>query len=117
MERREIVEGVSRSALIQRYVAEGIELDDHSGIVFRSGPSGRHPGSIGGPDVWQVVAVFRRFGDIQRIAEWLDLAAGTIDTALGYYDAHRDEIDAWIRRNEEAADAAERVAWARMAVP
>ncbi len=117
LERRGKAEGLSRSALIQRYVAEGIEMDDHPGIVFRSGPTGRRPGLIGGPDVWEVVAVFRSFGDVQRTAEWLDQAASTIDTALRYYDAHRDEIDAWIRRNEEAADAAERVARARMAVP
>jgi hypothetical protein len=38
-----------------------------------------------------------------------------IDTALGYYRTHRDEIDGWISRNEEAAEAAERVALARRA--
>jgi hypothetical protein len=115
LDRRVRAEGHSRSTLIQRYVAEGIEMDEHPGIVFRSGPAGRRPGLIGGPDVWEVVAVHRSFDDVPRTADWLDQEVGAIETALRYYDAHRSEIDEWIRRNEEAAEAAERVARAQQA--
>ena len=115
LDRRVRAEGHSRSMLIQRYVAEGIEMDEHPGIVFRSGPAGRRPGLVGGPDVWEVVAVHRSFDDRQRTADWLDRPASAIETALRYYDSHRDSIDEWIRRNEEAAEAAERVARARQA--
>jgi hypothetical protein len=116
LEQRARGEGSSRSALIQRYVAEGLEMDEHPGIVFRSGPAGRRPGLVGGPDVWEVVAVHRSFDDVERTAGWLELPSGAIETALRYYDAHRSEIDEWIRRNEEAAEAAERVWRARQAV-
>jgi predicted transcriptional regulator len=115
LDRRAQAEGRSRSTLIQRYVAEGIEMDEHPGIVFRSGPAGRRPGLVGGPDVWEVVAVHRSFDDAQRTADWLDQPPSAIETALRYYEAHRAEIDEWIRRNEEAAEAAERVARARQA--
>ena len=115
LDRRAEDEGHSRSTLIQRYVAEGLEMDEHPGIVFRSGPAGRRPGLVGGPDVWEVVAVHRSFDDTQRTADWLDQPARAIETALRYYEAHRAEIDEWIRRNEEAAEAAERVARARQA--
>jgi hypothetical protein len=115
LEQRARAEGHSRSSLIQRYVAEGIEMDEHPGIVFRSGPAGRRPGLIGGPDVWEVVAVHRSFDDLQRTADWLDQDPGAIETALRYYDVHRQEIDEWIRRNEETAEAAERVARAQRA--
>jgi len=115
LERRARGEGNSRSALIQRYVAEGLEMDEQPGIVFRSGPSGRRPGLTAGPDVWEVIAVHRSFGDPERTAAWLDLTPGAVSAALGYYEAHRDEIDAWIRRNEEAAEAAERMWGARQA--
>ena len=115
LDRRARAEGGSRSTLIQRYVAEGIEMDEHPGIVFRSGPAGRRPGLVAGPDVWEVVAVHRSFEDQQRTAEWLDQPVSAIDTALRYYEAHRAEIDQWIERNEEAAEAAERVARARQA--
>ena len=115
LDHRAKTEGQSRSTLIQRYVEEGLEMDEHPGIVFRSGPAGRRPGLVGGPDVWEVVAVFRSFDSVKRAAEWLDQPAGAIETALRYYDGHREEIDEWIRRNEEAAEAAERVARARQA--
>jgi hypothetical protein len=115
LDRRARAEGHPRSTLIQRYVAEGIEMDEHPGIVFRPGPAGRRPGLVGGPDIWEVVAVHRSFDDTQRAADWLDQPAGAIETALRYYDTHRAEIDKWISRNEEAAEAAERVARARQA--
>lgn len=115
LDRRARTEGHSRSTLIQRYVAEGIEMDEHPGIVFRSGPAGRRPGLVSGADVWEVVAVHRSFDDVQRTADWLDQSVGAIEAALHYYETHRAEIDEWIQRNEEAAEAAERVARARQA--
>ncbi len=90
-------------------------MDEHPGVIFRSGPAGRRPGLVGGPDIWEVVAVHRSFDDVPRTAEWLDQGAGQIGIALRYYDSHRSEIDEWIRRNEEAAGAAERVARAQRA--
>ena len=108
-------EGHSRSALIQRYVAEGLEMDEYPGIVFRTGPSGRRPGLVAGPDVWEVVAVYRSFGNVDATADWLDQPASAIETALRYHADHRDDIDDWILRNEEAAEAVERVWRARQA--
>jgi hypothetical protein len=115
LEQRARFEGHPRSTLIQRYVAEGIEMDEYPGIVFRSGPAGRRPGLVSGPDIWEVVSVHRSFGDVERTAGWLDQQTSAIETALRYYDAHRADIDEWIKRNEEAAEAAERVSRARQA--
>jgi len=115
LDRRARTEGRARSALIQRYVAEGLEMDEYPGIVFRSGPAGRRPGLMSGPDIWEVVAVFRGFGNAKRTADWLDQPTGAIETAMRYYEAHRSEIDHWIRRNDEAAEAAERISRARTA--
>lgn len=115
LDRRAQAEGNSRSTLIQRYVAEGIEMDEYPGIVFRSGPAGRRPGLVSGPDIWEVVSVHRSFGDVERTAGWLDQQTSAIEVALRYYDAHKVDIDEWIKRNEEAAEAAERVARARQA--
>lgn len=115
LDRRARTEGRARSALIQRYVAEGLEMDEYPGIVFRSGPAGRRAGLMAGPDIWEVVAVFRSFGDVKRTADWLDEPSDSIKTAIRYYEAHRSEIDDWIRRNDEAAEAAERISRARTA--
>ena len=110
LDQRAGAEGNSRSTLIQRYVAEGIEMDEYPGIVFRSGPAGRRAGLASGPDIWEVVSVHRSFDDVERTAGWLDQQTSAIETALRYYDGHKAELDEWIRRNEEAAEAAERVA-------
>ena len=45
--------------LAQRYVEEGLRMDDHPLIRFADGPSGRRARLLGGPDVWEVVAVAR----------------------------------------------------------
>jgi ribbon-helix-helix CopG family protein len=115
LDRRARQEGNSRSALIQRYVEEGLEMDEYPGIVFRSGPAGRRPGLVKGPDIWEIVSVHRSFDDVRGTADWLDQPASAIELVLRYYEAHRAEIDDWIRRNEEAAEAAERVWRARQA--
>lgn len=78
-------------------------MDQEGGIVLRDGPAGRRPGLVGGPDVWEVVAVHRSFDDVQRTADWLDQPATAIETALRYYDGHREDVDDWIRRNDEVA--------------
>lgn len=91
-------------------------MDEHGTIAHREGPAGIRAGLADGPDVWEVVAVHRSFNDVQRTADWLDQPTSAIETALRYYGAaHRAEIDAWIQQNEEAAEAAERVARARQA--
>ena len=92
-------------------------MDEYPGLVFRSGPAGRRPGLMAGPDLWEVVAVFRSFGDVKRTSDLLDQSPGPIEIALRYYEEHRSESDDWIRRNEEAAEAAERSARARHAGP
>jgi hypothetical protein len=79
-------------------------------IVIRNGPAGPRPGLRDGADIWEVVSVHRSFSDVQRTAAWLDQSVDAIDAALHYYEVHQEEIDAWITRNEEAADAAERAA-------
>lgn len=111
LDRRARTEGRTRSTLIQRYVAERLDMDEYPGLVFRSGPAGRRPGLMAGPDLWEVVAVFQSFGDVQgRTADRLDQSSGAIEIALRYCEEHHSEIDDWIRRNEEAAEAAERIA-------
>lgn len=92
-------------------------MDDHPGIVYREGPGGRRPGLAGGPDVSQVVAVLRGSpakgeAAVRHAADWLNLGQGQVRTAIGYYAEHQHEIDEWIARNEEAAEA-EEAAWLR----
>ena len=109
--------GQTRSQLAKTLLDEGLRMAAHPGIVFRSGPAGRRAGLAGGPDVWEVIRVFQGAtrpgaGRLQQTAELTGLSPGQVQIAVRYYADYPDEIDGWIRRIDEDADAAE-VAWRR----
>jgi len=109
--------GETKSRLAQRYIAEGMEMEDHPGLVFRDGPGGRRAGLASGPDVWQIIGVLRGSGKkgeaaVRHTAKWLDLSVDQVRAAVGYYATHAEQIEEWIRRNDEEAEAAE-AAWLR----
>lgn len=112
LERRGHRAGSNKSRLAERYIDEGMRMDDHPGIVFRDGPTGRRAGLAAGPDVWELVGAVRSMGQkdeaaLLALAESINLTLVQVRTALGYYADHADEIDERIRRNEEEAAAAE----------
>lgn len=110
-------EDMNRSELAQTLLEEGIRMAEHPGIVFRPGPAGRRPGLQRGPDVWEVVRVFRELEDseedaILETARLTGLHPFQVRQAADYYVAYRAEIDDWIRRVDEEAERAED-AWRR----
>ncbi len=88
--------------LAQRYVEEGLRHDMHPLIHFLDGPSGRRASLIGrGLDVWEVIATVRdNDGSIPLAAQYLQVPAGLVEAAAGYYGEYRDEIDIEIESNE-----------------
>jgi uncharacterized protein (DUF433 family) len=99
--------------LAQRYVEEGLRMDEHPFIRFADGPAGRRARVVGtGKDVWEVIATVRdNDGDAAETARYLEIPLGLVQAAITYYGAYRDEIDQWIEINEqEAAEA--HAAWA-----
>ena len=109
--------GQSRSAVAKRLLEEGLRMQQHSRIVFRSGPGGRRAGLIDGPDVWEVVSALRGAdaGDADSLAdigERTGLTSDQIRAALRYYDDYTEEVGAWIRRVDEETERAE-VQWRR----
>ena len=108
-------EDISERALIERLLTEGLDVLHHPGIVYRDGPTGRRAALAVGPDVWEVVSALRhtRGGEEKRItalAEQFDLHPRHIRTAIDFAATHREEIDAEIAANDEAAKAARRLA-------
>jgi len=109
--------GRSRSSLAERYVEEGMRMDEHPGIVFRDGPAGRRAGLVAGPDVWEVMIIVKNApeaGDraVAHAAEWLDLTPDQVLRAVGYYSGFPEEIEERIKRNREFGETAE-AAWRR----
>ena len=94
--------------LAQRYVEEGLRMDEHPLIRFAEGPAGRRARLVGtGKDVWEVIAVVRdNGGDTAEAARYLEMPLGLVQAAVAYYGAYPDEIDQWVDLNEqEAAEA------------
>jgi hypothetical protein len=113
LERHGARSGLNKSRLAERYIDEGMRMEDHPRIVFRDGPTGRRAGLAAGPDVWEVISALRSTGDdgddaIRSTVEWSGLTVRQVRDAIGYYSEYSAEIDERIRLNEEEADAVER---------
>jgi hypothetical protein len=98
--------------LAQRYVEEGLRMDEHPLVRFADGPAGRRARLTGtGSDIWEVIAAVRdNDSDIPKTAAFLELPLGLVQAAVAYYGAYREEIDGWIQRNEREANEAH-AAW------
>lgn len=118
LRKRSEAEGISKSRLAERYVDEGIRMDEHPGVEFRDGPAGRRAALQGGPDIWEVVWIlgtYRARGDVDAISstvEHLSLEVWRVEIGVRYYDAFPDEIDERIDSSIGGADEAE-AAWLR----
>lgn len=96
----------TRTGLAERYVEEGLRMDEHPGVAFADGPAGRRAVLTGtGLDVWEVVDTVRQNrGAIDTTARYLELPVGTVRTALRYYAAFQEEIDDLIARRDAIAE-------------
>jgi uncharacterized protein (DUF433 family) len=110
LERRARQSAQPKTSLAERYLAEGLAMDDFPGIHFVDDPLGRRPALIGtGLDVWEVIeTVQANDGSITKAALYLEIDPAVIERAVRYYGSHREEIDGWIARVHEIADEEER---------
>lgn len=111
----------SVTSLVSSLLDEGLKARQFPGVVYRSGPSGRRAGLVGGPDVWEVIRDLRHWPGqgmerIERLAEDLRLAVGLVRLAADFYSAFPDEIDARIEEDERAAEQIRRRAQRREAL-
>jgi len=112
--------GASASSVTNIFVDEALRTEEHPGIMFRPGPTGRRAGLVGGPDVWEVIGAFQavRAEDpgladqdlVEAVAEATGLGSRMIRVAIRYYTAYPAEVDERITANAEAAQEAE-AAW------
>jgi ATP-dependent Clp protease ATP-binding subunit ClpA len=109
--------GLSLSSAANQLVDEALRTEEHPGVVFRPGPTGRRAGLSNGPDVWEVVQALRsaRHSEPELAEdEVLALVSGNtgvptrqIDTAIRYWSRYPEEVDAKIAANEAAEEQAE----------
>jgi len=98
--------------LAQRYIEEGLRMDEHPLVRFADGPAGRRARLAGtGKDVWEVIATVRdNNADLAAAARYLEMPLGLVQAAVTYYGAYQQEIDQWIELNEQETDEAH-AAW------
>jgi hypothetical protein len=102
----------------ERLIDEGLRMEDHPGIVFRDGPTGRRAALAGGPDVWEVIETLRGTGltgdeAVAATAEWGNLTPIQVRAVVAYYADFGGEVDERIRLNREEAGR-RRAAWQRV---
>lgn len=109
LERRAHERGVARNALTERYIVEGVKMDEHPEIAFREGALGRRAILAGTRlDVWQVIETVRNSGNsAQEAAGYLGLPPARVQAAVNYYAVYRDEIDEIAERERAVSERAE----------
>jgi hypothetical protein len=108
------LEGTTVSALIERYVREGLRMSKHRGIIFNPGPSGRRATLSAGPDVWEVASALRNHSGTEAektaaLAEEFGIHPRQIEVALNYMAAYPEEIESRVRANDQAWEEIERL--------
>jgi hypothetical protein len=114
--------GLSLSSAANLLVDEALRMNEHPGIVFRTGPSGRRAGLANGPDVWEIIRAVKsaRASEpdlaehdlLAMVAENTGVPVRLLRTAIGYWATYPAEIDAEVAAADAAEDGA-REAWQR----
>jgi hypothetical protein len=112
--------GASASSVTNIFVDEALRTEEHPGIMFRPGPTGRRAGLVGGPDVWEVIGALQAIrvqepglaGEplVEVVAEATGLSPRMVRIAVRYYSVYPAEVEERIVANREAAQEAE-AAW------
>jgi hypothetical protein len=91
---------LDRTALAQRLISEGLTREEHPLLSFRDGSAGRVAFLAAAEvEVWQVIAAA---AESEETLDALGLRDCELRAALRYHDAHRDEIEELIRRDQLA---------------
>lgn len=96
---------VSASQLVNRYVKEGLIMDEHPGIKFVTTPEGRRAVLASRPRLLVIDLLGTWKAEHQNVPEtarYFDVSEDDVRAVVRYYAAHRDELDDEIRRHLEA---------------
>ena len=92
----------SLAEMIRLLAEEVLKMREFPEITFTDGPTGRRATFIEGPDAWEVVEPWLLAGkDWQALRDsYPELDEALLRTAIRYYEAYPDEIEARIARNQ-----------------
>jgi len=105
-------EGRTISQVLARLVDEGVRMRRFPGIIFSDSLRGRRAHCAGtGFDVWEVIALYRAYGEdaARLLKDHPALERRELEVAVAYAAAYRDEIDQLIAENEHQAEGHVRI--------
>lgn len=103
---------VSPSKLVNRYVREGLRMDKHPAIAFKTTPQGRRAVLASRPGL-QVIDIIGTWQgerqDAAATARYFHLSEDDVRAVLRYYADYRGEIDQDLKAHLEAQENYKRV--------
>jgi len=114
LKRRAREAGQPQTALAERYIEEGLRMDEHPLIYFRDGAAGRRPALLGTRlDVADVIeTIHQNDNSVERATAYLELPVDRVEACLRYYADYDTEVDEWIDRARTIAER-EEARWRR----
>src|SRR5213595_1684230 len=94
----------SLAEMLRLLAEEALTLREFPDLTFTDGPTGRRATFIQGPDVWEVLEPYVLAGrDWQALRKsYPELDESLLRTAIRYYEAFPEEIEARIALNQQA---------------
>lgn len=103
---------VSPSKLVNRYVKEGLRMDKHPAIAFKTTSHGRQAVLASRPGL-QVIDIIGTWQgerqDVATTARYFRISEDDVQTVLRYYADYRDEIDQDLKAHLDAQENYKRV--------
>jgi uncharacterized protein (DUF433 family) len=115
--REELVKRAERSEvrpskLVNRYVKEGLRMDEHPVIAFKTTPHGRRAVLASRPGL-QVIDIIGTWQgerqDVAATARYFHISEDDVRAVLRYYADYKDEIDQDLKAHLEAQENYKRV--------
>ncbi|MBI2323803.1 MAG: hypothetical protein HYU87_02415 [Chloroflexi bacterium] len=104
---------VNASKLVNRYVKEGLRMDEHPAVIFRTTSLGRRAAVLASHPGLQVIDVIGTWRaerqDVAKTARYLHISEEDVQAVLRYYAEYRDEVDRDLREHLDAQQNYKRV--------
>jgi hypothetical protein len=96
---------INASKLVNRYVKEGLRMDKHPAIGFKTTLQGRRAAVLAARPGIQVIDVLGTFKaesqDAGKTARYLHISEDEVQAVLRYYAEYRDELDRDLKEHLE----------------
>jgi hypothetical protein len=94
----------SFAEMVKVLTEEAVRMREFPDVYFADGPTGRRARFRAGPDVWEILEPYLVAGRDWSVlrASYPRLDEAVLRTAIRYYDAYPEEIDARVALNAAA---------------